>query len=200
MEAPDRTAEDEGVAGDQDVDVALFDLADLAAATAAGQQADIEHRRAHDGADVQPVAQGGHGVAHTPAAVGALHDAAEAVVGLQGVAPGGDEIEHLVEVLPRQVGVGRRRQGLGIEVAGQEGVAAADAHDVLGEYVERAGALRIAVEGAFGHRLPGGLAFQHLEAAGGHQQGPGRFVQPVVGPSDPLHQPRGALGSRQLDD
>jgi hypothetical protein len=46
----------------------------------------------------------------------------------------------------------------------------------------------------------GGLALQHLEAVGRHQQGPRRLVQPVVGAADPLHHPRGPLRRGQLDD
>ena len=61
-------------------------------------------------------------------------------------------------------------------------------------------ARRIAVEVVVGHRLLGRLAFQHLETVGGHQHRMARLVQAVVGPPDPLDQPRGALGRGELDD
>ena len=68
-EPPDLAGEDEGVAGLQHLEIALLHLADLApgrGALPAGDAHD-EHGRRDDGADVQPVAQGGLGVAHPPA-------------------------------------------------------------------------------------------------------------------------------------
>ena len=129
----------------------------------------------------------------------ALHEAAEAVVGPKRVAAGGDEIEHTVELGARQVAVGGAGQHFGVEGVRVDGFAAAGAHDVLGQDVARARALRIAVEVVVGDRLPGRLAFQHLEAVGRHEEGVGGLVEPVVGPADALDQAGGALGRGELD-
>jgi hypothetical protein len=132
VEGPDLAGEDEGVAELEDVDVALLDLADLPPGPAAHQQAHVQGRGPDDGADVQPVPQRGHGVSHPPSPVRSLHDPAEAVVGLQRIAAGGDEAQHLVEVLPCQGGVGLGRADLLIELVLEERVAAGHAHHVLG--------------------------------------------------------------------
>ncbi len=201
QQPPHLAAEDEGVAHLQLLDIALLDLADLAPRpAAAGAQPQVQHRRADDGADIHPMTEDGLGVARPPAPVPGLHDAAEAVVGLQRIAAGGDEIDHLLEVLPGQGRIGRGGARFVVEGQKVEGLATGHAHHVLGQDVERALADRVAVEAVFGHRLARGLALQHLEPAGGHQQGAGGDVQPMVGAADALHQARGAFRRGQLDD
>ena len=200
LEPPHLAAEQEGVAGDQALNIPFLDLADLAPRpTASPAQADVQHRRAHDGAAVEPVAEGGARVPHLPQTVPTQDDAAEMVVGLQGVTASGDERQHLVELGSGEVGIGLRGRNLRIEIIRRERFAAGAAHDVLGQDIKRAVAHGIAVQGVLGHRLARGLALQHLEPVGRHQQGAGRLVQGVVGPANPLNEAGRALRRRQLD-
>ena len=67
--------------------------------------------------------------------------------------------------------------------------------DVLGPY-----ALGIAVQVVGGDGLARGLALQHLETVRRHEQGARGLVQSVVRATDPLDQPRAALGRGQLND
>ncbi len=144
--------------------------------------------------------QGGLGVADTPKSVEALHDPAVAVVGAQGVAAGGDVVDDLLEVLPGQVAVGAGADDLVVEIDQVERLGTRAAHDVLGQDIQGAGALGLAVERVLGDGLAGGLALQHLEAVGRHEEGVAGFVQAMVGPADALDHARGALGRGQLDD
>ncbi len=65
---------------------------------------------------------------------------------------------------------------------------------MLGQDIQGAGALGLAVERVLGDGLAGGLAFQHLEAVGRHKEGVAGLIQAVVGPADALDHARGALG------
>ena len=199
---PDLACEHEGVSGVEHLEHALLDLSDLAAAAPrlAHGDAHREHSGRDDGADVQAVALGGLGVAHAPQTVLAHHDPAEPVIGLERVAAGRDKIDDLLEVLPDQVAIGAGRTHFVIERQEIERLGAGAAHHVLGQHVERADPGRFAVETVLGYGLPGGLALQHLEPIGGHEQRATGLIQPVVGAADPLDHPRGALGRGQLDD
>ena len=111
------SGEDEGVARLQDVEIALLDLADLSAPF--GVLAEAAPRR-----PPAPLSMAGETIApmfirwrraisalrtfHRPSA--ALHDAREAVIGAQGVAAGGDEVDHGLEVLPRSATAIRTRR------------------------------------------------------------------------------------------
>src|SRR5690606_42013586 len=81
-------------------------LADLAPAdqplAPPGGDADVQGGGRDDGPDVHPVALGDVLVAHLPAPLPVAHDAREAVVGAEGVAAGGDQIDHLLEAFPAQ--------------------------------------------------------------------------------------------------
>ena len=129
-----------------------------------------------------------------------LADLGEALVGLQRVAAGGDEIDHGVEVAAGQRRVGRGGLHLAIELVGEERLAAGAAEDVLRQHVERAGAQRRRVLGVVVHRADRGAAFQHLEAVGRNQHAARRLVEPVVGAADALQQARGALRRADIDD
>lgn len=170
----------------------------LAARTPPGD-AHVQIGGRDDGPDVHPVPLGHLGVAHRPLAVAGAHDAGEAVIGPQRIAACGDQIDHLLEGLIGQAAIGPRARHLGEQLGQVEGFGTGAAHDVLGQGVQRAGMLRLPVEGVFGHGLPRGLALQHLEAAGGDHQGARGLVQPVVGPTDALDQATGPLGRGQLD-
>src|SRR5690606_3208612 len=125
LEGPDLTGEDEGVAGNHGLEIALLGLADLAAADQALAPArgdpDVEGGGGDDGADVHAVALGGLGVAHLPAALPVADDAGEAFVGPQGIAAGGDQIDDLLELFPGQAAIGAAGDDLSVEVLHPEG-------------------------------------------------------------------------------
>src|SRR3546814_2523553 len=66
---------------------------------------------------------------------------------------------------------------------------------MLREHVERAGAETVGVAFARFHGVQCGLRFEIFEAVARHAQRAARFVEPVVGATDALEQPRRALGS-----
>jgi hypothetical protein len=128
------------------------------------------------------------GIGDAPAAILVLLDAREALIGFQRVAAGGDEIDYVVEIGPRQVRIGRGGQDFAVELVGQERLAAGAAEHMLRQHVERADAQRRSVLRIFIDRVDRHRAFQHLEAIGRHQHRPRGFVDAVVGAADPLHQ------------
>ena len=109
FKAPDLAAEQEGVAGGQLLEIPFLRLADLStAAVTAGRDPDVQGRARHDGSDIEPVALSGLRIAHAPQTVLALHDAAEVIIGSQGIAAVRDEGQDIVEFLPRHVLIGGR--------------------------------------------------------------------------------------------
>ena len=109
---------------------------------------------------------GDAGIGDAIAAVLALADLGEALIDLERIAAGGDEIDHGVEIGAREAGEGRRHPHLVVQLVRHERLAAGAAQHVLGQHVERAGAQRRSVLRPLGDRLDGGLAFEHLEAIG----------------------------------
>ncbi len=71
---------------------------------------------------------------------------------------------------------------------------------MLAQHVEPAGARDRRILRALARGGDGGDAFQHLESVGRHEQGARRFVQPVIGAADALHQPARALRRADVDD
>ena len=167
---------------------------------ARAHQPHLEHVGLDDGADIHAVALRDHRMGDAPAAVLALPDLGEALVGLQRVAAGRDEIERGVEIGARQVRIGRGGRHLGVELVGEERLAAGGAEHVLRQHVERAGARRRRVLRVLGDGVERGAAFQHLEAVGRHQHAARGLVHAVVGAADALQQPRGALRRADIDD
>ena len=129
-----------------------------------------------------------------------LPDAGKALVGFQRIAAGGDEIDDVVEIGARKLGVHRRRDDLVIELIGQKRLAAGAAQHMLRQHVERARAQRRRVLRILGDRIDGDAAFQHFETVGRHQHRARGLVEAVVGAADPLHQPRRTLGRADIDD
>ncbi len=160
----------------------------------------LEHGRRDDGADVHAVAQRGFLVPHPPEAILALHDAAIAVVGLERIAAGRDEVDDLLVVLPAEVPVWPGGPDLVVERDQVERLGAARTHHVLGQHVERAGAFGLGVERVLGDRFARGLALQHFEAVGRDEERAAGLVQAVIGAADALDHARGALGRGELDD
>src|SRR6185437_16805505 len=90
------------------------------------------------------------------------------LVGGEGVAAAGDEAEDVVEILAREIAVGRRPGDFAIERVGGKGFGARHADDVLGEDVEPARARLLAIERAGADGGDGGAALQHLETIAGN--------------------------------
>ena len=189
--------ENEGVARTQHVDEILLHLAQRRAPPAG--VANLQQRFLDDGADVHAVLAGDT-FAHDMHQSGAVAEqAAVAVIGGQRVAAILDEAEHVVEILPFQHAVRLHAPDLVIQRIGPERAGTGDAHDVLGEDIEPAGARRIAIQLAGPDPGDGGLAFQHLEAVGRHQDGAGDLVHAVIGAADALQQARDPLGRADLE-
>ena len=127
-------------------------------------------------------------------------EALPAVVGAERVAAGGAVGEAGVEVGAREGAVGAGGADLGEEGVGVEGAGAGGEQDVLAEDVERAGAARLAVEVVVADGVEGGVAFEHLEAVGGHEDGAGGGVVAVVGAADALDEALDVLRRADLDD
>ena len=206
LEGPDLTGEDEGVAGRHLFEIVLLGLTDLApagqlfrSAPAPGGDTHIQRRRRHDRPDIHPVALGRLGVPDGPPAIPRPHDPREPLIGAQRIAAGGDQIDHSLELFIRQTAIGAATDNLCIQIIQRKGFGTGAPHDVLRERIQRARVHRLPVEGVCGHGLARCLALQHLEPAGRDHQGARRLIQPVIGPSDPLHQPRRALRRRHLD-
>ncbi len=111
----------------------------------------------------------------------------------------GHELDGGVEFLTAQGRVRRRVGHFVVKIVGPERLRAGHAENVLGQHIERAGTRHGRVLHAGGSRHDGGPAFEHLEAVCRHQDGPGRFVEPMVGAADPLDQPARALGGPDVD-
>ena len=96
--------EHEGVAGHHGLDEIFLDFAEQPAAarnhfrSARAHQAHFEHIGFDDGADIEPVALRDPRIGDAPAAVLALADAGEALVGFERIAAGGDEIDRGIEI------------------------------------------------------------------------------------------------------
>src|SRR5918994_638962 len=71
---------------------------------------------------------------------------------------------------------------------------------MLGKNVELLQCHRLGILDAFADRDAGGLAFQDLEAIGGHQQGARRFIEAMVGTSDTLDETARSLRRADMDD
>ena len=198
--------EHEGVAGHHGLDEIFLDLAEEPAAArnhfrnARAHQAHFQHIGFDDGADIEPVALRDPRIGDAPAAVLALADAGEALVGFERIAAGGDEIDRGVEIGARERGIRRRRRHFGVKLVAQERRAAGAAEHVLGQHVERADARRRRVLRILGDGVERGAAFQHLEAVGRHQHALGRLVHAVIGAADALQHARGAFRRADIDD
>ena len=201
----DFAGEHESVARDQRLDEIFLDLAQQPPAArdhlrgARADQADLEHVGLDDGADIHAVALRDHGVADAPAAVLALPDLGEALVGLERIAPGRDEIEHRVEIGAREAGIGRGAPDLRVELIGEEGLAASRAEHVLRQHVECADARRRRVLRVLGDGAERGGAFQHLETVRRNKHAFRRLVHAVIGATDALQKARSAFRRTDID-
>ena len=200
QELQQAAGEHEGVAGAQQAGEVFLDFAQHRPEPLFPHQAHLQQRRLDDGADVHAVLRGDAGAAHVHAALAVAEQFAPAIVSGQRVAAVLHERQHVVEVLPGQRGIGRGAAHLGIRLVRQERRGARQAEQMLRQHVQPAGTRRIAVQFARGDAEHGGLAFQHLEPVGGHQDGAAGLVHAVVGAADALQQPGHAFRRADLDD
>ena len=164
-------------------------------------QAHLEHVGLDDGADIHAVALRHARMGDAPAAGLVLPDLGEALVGLERVAAGGDEIDSRVEIAHARGRHRARRRALRRRARRRRnGSPTGAAENMLRQHVERAGAQRRRVLRVLGDGVDRGAAFQHLEAVGRHQHGLRGLVEPVIGAADALQQPRGALRRADIDD
>ena len=138
-------------------------------------------------------------IGHAPAARLVLLDAGKPLIGFQRIAAGGDKIHHVVEIGSREPRIGRCRKHFRIELIGEERFAAGAAEHVLGQYIERAGPQRWSILRVFADGVDRNPALQHLKTIGRHKDRARGFVDVVIGPADPLHQPRCAFRRADVD-
>src|SRR5690606_9137701 len=108
------------------------------------------------------------------------------------------KIENCGEVRAPQIRIGRGGGYLLIKRLRAERCRAGHTQDMLREDVEAAGAHLFSVKAVGADGLNGGLAFQHLKAVAGHQQGPARSIETMIGPAEALQQSGGSLGGPYL--
>ena len=140
------------------------------------------------------------GIADAPEPILALADAGKAIIGLERVAAGCDEVDDSVEIRARQPGIGRGLGHLGVKLVAPERLAAGATEHVLREHVECADAQRRRVLSVLGDGVERGAAFQHLEAVRRNEHALRRLVHAVIGAADALHDPRSALRRADIDD
>jgi hypothetical protein len=121
------------------------------------------------------------------------------LVSPQRIAAAFDKAQRVVEILAREIGIGRGARHLGVEIIGGERRRTCHAEDVLGEHVEPARARRVAIEPLVRDAVGRRLAFEKFETVGRHQDRSARDVEPVIGAADALHQPRHALRRPELN-
>jgi hypothetical protein len=160
----------------------------------------VDHLAVDDDPGVEAVPGRVLGVGQPPQAWLFLHDPPEPVIGAKRVAAGRHKIEHARHDRLVDPGIGQARAHLGKQVIGQERSGAGPRHDMLGQHVETTRTERLAIALALLHRFERGRRFQEFEPVAGHQQRLARAIEPVVGPADPLQQPRGTLGRAHLHD
>ncbi len=180
LEAQHLAGEDEGVARHHGLGEILLDLSEHAPAAAdharlAGlsgarpSEPDLQHRRLDDGADIHAVLLDDAGMAGAPEPGLVLPELGEALIALQRIAAGRDEIDDGVEIRAVEIGVRRGGADLFIERIGFEPVRAGDAEHMLGEHVERADTRRRRVLRRLMDGLERRAALQQFETVRGHQ-------------------------------
>ncbi len=191
--------EHERIARTQQVDEVFFHLAEQRADAPLADEAHLDQGRLDDGADVHAVLACDALAAHMHAALAVTEQLAPAFVGGKRIAAVLDEAQHGVEILARQIGVGRGTAHLGVHVVGFERRRTRQPQQMLRQHVQPARPRQVAVEFARRDAEHGGLAFQHLEPVGRHQDRARGLIHPVVGAADALQQSGNALRRADLD-
>ena len=210
LEAQYLAGEQESVAGRECFQESLLDLAEhraaahICALATLARQPDLQHRHLDNGARIQPVLLGEAGTGEPPLrftlAVFHLPDFCVLLIALECVAAGGNELDAAPERIAVERCIGRCAGDFCIEFVFPEWSGASGAQYVLRQHVQSAiphgrAVLRADIVG-----VQCGLAFQHLEAVGGNEDGSGGFVHAVIGAADALRQQAGAFGRADMDD
>jgi hypothetical protein len=98
-------------------------------------------------------------VGDAPAAIPALSNPGEALVGLERVAAGSDEIDRGFEIAARERSIRRGCAHFVVKLVGQKWFADGAAKDMLGQDIQGAGARCGRVLRIFGHGIERGTAF-----------------------------------------
>ena len=102
----------EGIAGRQHFEEIFLDLAERGPAAADGtlraalDHAHVQHRHFDDGAEIEAVLLGDTRIGDTPQAVRRLADTGVALIGLQCITAGRDELHDAAELFTREIGIG----------------------------------------------------------------------------------------------
>ena len=203
----DFAGEHEGVARRQHLDEIFLDFAEQPAAArdhlrrARAHQPHLQHVGLDDGADIHAVALRDHRMRDAPAAVLALPDLGEALVGLQRVAAGRDEIEHRVEIGAREPGIGRGARHLGDRVR-RPGTARRRPRPSTccastSSAPVRAGGVSCAFSATASSAARHSSTSKRLAGTSTPRR---RLVHAMVGAADALQQARGALRRADIDD
>ena len=139
-------------------------------------------------------------IGDAPQAILGLFDLGEAIVGLQRIAASGDEIERVVEILARQIGIRLGRTDFLIEGIGLKRFGTGHAENMLAQHIQTADAPRWRILFAGLGGIDGGAAFEHFEAIGWHQQRARRLVEAMIGAADALRDAARALRRANIDD
>jgi hypothetical protein len=70
---------------------------------------------------------------------------------------------------------------------------------MLRKYINRAASGNRTIKVLRQDRIAGGLALQHFKPIGWYQNCLGYLIKPVIGPTDPLNQARGAFWGPHLN-
>ena len=131
---------------------------------------------------------------------GIAKQAAETLISRQRIAAIFNKAHHIIEITPRQRGIGRGANHLGVEFIRVKRRVAGHGQHMLRQHIKPAGAWRVAIQFACRGGFHGGDAFNHLKPIGGHQHGARRFIHAVIGAAHALQQPRDTFGRADLDD
>ena len=189
-------AHQEGVPGGQGGGEPFLDLAQRHPAPPL--QAHLQRFGVDDRADVLPDHRRRPRVAQLPPAIPA-NQPLPAVIGAQGIAPGGGIVEAGIEIGAAQPGIGPGLPHFVEQVIRTERPRTGHDQDLLAQHVQRPRPARFSIQIMRPGGLQRGQTFHHLEAVGRHQPRLGRRVVAVVRPPDPLHQPLDVLGRANLD-
>ncbi len=193
FEAQNLSGKQEGVASSQRLQEIFLDPAKdtstpCASALAAASKPDIQLRRFDNRADIEPILLRDARIGHPPRAVHGLADFRKPLIGLERIAAGRHEIQNAVERVSRKARIGCGASHLTVKLVGLERLGAGHAKHVLGQYIQRPfdQGRRILCTQII--CVECGAALHHLEAVGGHENGPARLVHPVVGAADTLRE------------
>ena len=155
---------------------------------AAVAETDLDHFGIDNDPGVHPVALGMLRMRQAPQARVIAHDAAKLVIGLERIAPCGDEVQHPLPGRRVEPGKGEARPHFGEQRGFFEGPRAGAGHDVLGQDIEPAGAKILSVALPLIDGVLGGGGLEKLEPVARHQHRSTWLIEAVIGAADALEQ------------